>query len=161
MGAFEDHYRFYHEFHQERRNQIVHMLFVPLILWSVLIFLREWSLDLVLMVTYAVYYLIIDMKFGILSLPYLSFLLVLERLFYNYVGQSIAIRVALFCQVVSWLAQFAAHEFFEGRRPALLSSLAQALGMAPLFVYIEILMLLGLFKDKMQGIQEMQAETKR
>lgn len=65
MGAFEDQYRFYHEFHQERRNQIVHMVFVPLILWSVLMFLREWSLDLVLIVAYAVYYLIIDMKFGV------------------------------------------------------------------------------------------------
>mmetsp|Transcript_44322 Transcript_44322/g.172431 ORF Transcript_44322/g.172431 Transcript_44322/m.172431 type:complete len:163 (-) Transcript_44322:768-1256(-) len=160
MGAFEDQYRFYHEFHQERRNQIVHMVFVPLILWSVLMFLREWSLDLVLIVAYAVYYLIIDMKFGILSLPYLSFLLVSERLFYSYVGQRIAFRVAIFCPVFGLVAQVASHEFFEGRKPAFLTSVTQAIGMAPLFVYIEILMLFGLFKDKTQGMHGTQAEPK-
>jgi len=47
-----------------------------------------------------------------------------------------------------------------GRKPAFLTSVTQAIGMAPLFVYIEILMLFGLFKDKTQGMHGTQAEPK-
>lgn len=56
-----------------------------------------------------------DFTGKILSLPYLSFLLVSERLFYSYVGQRIAFRVAIFCPVFGLVAQVASHEFFEGK----------------------------------------------
>lgn len=45
--------------------------------------------------------------------------------------------------VVSWLAQFVGHGAFEGRAPALLDNLVQALLLAPLFVWMEILFFFG------------------
>ena len=43
----------------------------------------------------------------------------------------------------SWIAQFAGHAFFEGRAPALLDNLIQALILAPFFVWMEILFFFG------------------
>lgn len=45
--------------------------------------------------------------------------------------------------VVSWIAQFVGHGKFEGRAPALLDNLVQALFLAPFFVWFEILFSLG------------------
>ena len=45
--------------------------------------------------------------------------------------------------VVSWIAQFIGHGKFEGRAPALLDNLFQAIFLAPLFVWLELLFSLG------------------
>ena len=45
--------------------------------------------------------------------------------------------------LVSWIAQFVGHGAFEGRAPALLDNLFQALFLAPLFVWLELLFALG------------------
>lgn len=45
--------------------------------------------------------------------------------------------------VVSWIAQFIGHGVFEGRAPALLDNLVQALFLAPFFVWMEILFFFG------------------
>lgn len=44
---------------------------------------------------------------------------------------------------VSWIAQFIGHGVFEGRAPALLDNLVQALVLAPFFVWMEILFSMG------------------
>jgi stalled ribosome alternative rescue factor ArfA len=41
--------------------------------------------------------------------------------------------VAVAVHVVSWIAQFVGHGKYEGRKPALLDNLVQALFLAPLF----------------------------
>ena len=53
---------------------------------------------------------------------------------------------ALAVHVVAWVAQFVGHGVFEGRAPALLDNLFQAVFMAPIFVFIEVLMAAGLLK---------------
>jgi 2-hydroxy fatty acid dioxygenase len=45
--------------------------------------------------------------------------------------------------VLSWIAQFLGHGVFEGRSPALLDNLVQALVLAPFFVWMEVLFMLG------------------
>ena len=45
--------------------------------------------------------------------------------------------------LASWIAQFVGHGIFEGRAPALLDNLVQALFLAPFFVWMEILFSLG------------------
>jgi len=52
-------------------------------------------------------------------------------------------RISLALHGLAWLAQFAGHLFLEKRLPALLSSLSQALLTAPLFVFMELLFLVG------------------
>lgn len=45
--------------------------------------------------------------------------------------------------VACWIAQFIGHGKFEGRAPALLDNLVQAVFLAPFFVWFEILFSLG------------------
>jgi uncharacterized membrane protein YGL010W len=45
--------------------------------------------------------------------------------------------------IACWLAQFVGHGKFEGRAPALLDNLVQAIFLAPFFVWFEILFMLG------------------
>ena len=45
--------------------------------------------------------------------------------------------------IASWIAQFVGHGRFEGRAPALLDNLVQAIFLAPFFVWFEILFSLG------------------
>ena len=50
---------------------------------------------------------------------------------------------ALAVHITAWLAQFVGHGIFEGRAPALLDNLVQALFLAPFFVWLEVLFYLG------------------
>jgi uncharacterized membrane protein YGL010W len=59
-------------------------------------------------------------------------------------------RVAIAVHVVSWIAQFVGHGVFEGRKPALLDNLMQAIFLAPLFVWLEFLFLLG-YRPELQA----------
>ncbi len=45
--------------------------------------------------------------------------------------------------IVCWIAQFIGHGVFEGRAPALLDNLVQAIFLAPFFVWLEILFSMG------------------
>lgn len=45
--------------------------------------------------------------------------------------------------LASWIAQFVGHGIFEGRAPALLDNLVQAIFLAPFFVWMEFLFMLG------------------
>ncbi|KAK5174360.1 uncharacterized protein LTR77_001440 [Saxophila tyrrhenica] len=51
--------------------------------------------------------------------------------------------IALGVHVFSWIAQFVGHGVFEGRAPALLDNLVQALFLAPFFVWMEVLFACG------------------
>lgn len=57
---------------------------------------------------------------------------------------------ALILHVVSWIAQFIGHGAFEGRAPALLDNLVQALFLAPFFVWMEILFIFG-YRPELKG----------
>lgn len=46
-------------------------------------------------------------------------------------------------QVGAWILQFIGHGKFEGRAPALLDNLVQALFLAPFFVFFEVMFMLG------------------
>ncbi|KAI9876180.1 MAG: hypothetical protein M1830_007081 [Pleopsidium flavum] len=50
---------------------------------------------------------------------------------------------ALGIHITSWLAQFVGHGIFEGRAPALLDNLVQAVFLAPFFVWMEVLFFFG------------------
>lgn len=56
---------------------------------------------------------------------------------------STATNWSLAVQGVAWILQFVGHGVFEGRAPALLDNLVQAFFLAPFFVWIEVLFMLG------------------
>lgn len=57
---------------------------------------------------------------------------------------------AIAVHVVCWIAQFVGHGAFEGRAPALLDNLIQALFLAPMFVWLEVLFALG-YRPELQS----------
>ncbi|KAF7554664.1 hypothetical protein G7046_g6753 [Stylonectria norvegica] len=57
---------------------------------------------------------------------------------------------ALGLHVFCWIMQFIGHGVFEGRAPALLDNLVQALFLAPMFVWLELLFSLG-YRPELQA----------
>ena len=51
--------------------------------------------------------------------------------------------IAIGVHISSWIAQFIGHGIFEGRAPALLDNLVQAVFLAPFFVWLEVLLAFG------------------
>ena len=91
---------------------------------------------------YAGLYILMEPVAGGLLAP----LLIAGTAYSNYLTKtygSTANYVAGALFVASWIAQFVGHGVFEGRAPALLDNLMQALFLAPFFVWMEILFFLG------------------
>jgi uncharacterized membrane protein YGL010W len=65
---------------------------------------------------------------------------------------------AIAIHVVSWIAQFIGHGKFEGRAPALLDNLVQALFLAPFFVWFEILFYFG-YRPELKARLDKQVEV--
>lgn len=61
--------------------------------------------------------------------------------------------IAVAVHIVSWILQFIGHGKYEGRKPALLDNLVQALFLAPLFVWYEILFKLGFYKQLKRDVE--------
>ncbi|KAJ3579189.1 hypothetical protein NPX13_g1373 [Xylaria arbuscula] len=63
-------------------------------------------------------------------------------------------QVAIAVHVVCWLLQFLGHGAFEGRAPALLDNLVQAIFLAPLFVWLELLFKFGYRKELQARVEK-------
>lgn len=61
--------------------------------------------------------------------------------------------IAIGVHVVSWILQFIGHGKFERRKPALLDNIFQALFLAPMFVWYEVLFKLGFYKDLRKEVE--------
>lgn len=64
---------------------------------------------------------------------------------------------AIAVEIVAWGAQFVGHGVYEGRAPALLDNLMQALVLAPFFVFMEILFKFG-YRPELQKRVEADVE---
>ena len=61
--------------------------------------------------------------------------------------------IAIGVHIISWILQFIGHGKYEGRKPALLDNLVQALFLAPLFVWYEVLCKLGFYKQVKREVE--------
>ena len=158
-----DQLTFYGSYHRDPRNKAVHLLCVPLIAWSVLVWL--WACDEVpvsenalpdglarqfvptapatlVVLAYAAYYASLDSLAGITwAICVGAPLRATSRAFHPIPH---AWRWALFAHVLGWTAQiYPGHLRWEGRRPAVFDSAFQSLVLAPLFVWMEVLFACG------------------
>lgn len=169
------HFAFYGAYHSNPVNQWVHIICVPIILATFMAMFHRWvpldayipadiaalvakytgasfSLSTIAVVLYALYYIYLTPNWLGFSAAFLVGVAFVTGT--NIAAQgAAAVQYAIYANVVGWIAQFYAHGVHEGRSPALLDNLAQALGMAPLFVYIEFLLKLGLLKDLQAAVQ--------
>jgi uncharacterized membrane protein YGL010W len=63
-------------------------------------------------------------------------------------------KIAIATHIICWIAQFIGHGAFEGRAPALLDNLVQALFLAPLFVWLEILFKFGYRRELQDRVEK-------
>ena len=161
-SVYTDQMASYASYHNDATNRAIHYLFVPLIVWSamgLLIQLGTWQVG-GLAVTVAhfvvagllIYYLRLDLAFGIAMALLFTFLLVTALQLSDAASGSIAglpgpgaVWFFLGVFVMSWAAQLVGHKYFEGRKPALADNLFQIF-VAPIFVVAEWAFAIGLRK---------------
>ncbi|KAI8683968.1 hypothetical protein NCS57_00061900 [Fusarium keratoplasticum] len=162
----EQHLTFYGAYHHNSINIAIHMVCVPLILisafcmatytgtliptpsWLTIPYL-ELNLGTIAASLYSLLYLLLE--------PFAGFLLAAFCMggaaFGNYLRQQspeTTFQGALALHIVCWIFQFIGHGTFEGRAPALLDNLIQAIFLAPMFVWLEMLFMLG-YRPELQA----------
>ncbi|KAK2741905.1 hypothetical protein FQN57_005464 [Myotisia sp. PD_48] len=150
---------FYGSYHNNPVNVIIHVVCVPVIMGCILLlgastgslfdvpnFLVDKYITAnpatIAALIYSTLYILMEPVAGALLAP----LLISASAFVTYLNSAYGITAiywSLAVQAVAWIAQFVGHGVFEGRAPALLDNLVQALFLAPFFVWLEILFFLG------------------
>ncbi|PVU88707.1 hypothetical protein BB559_005436 [Furculomyces boomerangus] len=154
----------YGEYHANPINIISHQIFVPSIQWSTMGFFSltgplmevpsfllplfgpsmlniKMNFATIMALSRICYFITLDYVAAMLYTPILLIMLstsshVMETFQYPKLLMS-------FIFFISWAAQVAGHYKFEKRAPALLDNLIQAFAMAPFFVFLELLFMLG------------------
>ena len=86
------------------------------------------------------YYILLEPVAGLIYTPFLLTMCYSANL---YVDSGKSIQATILINLIAWTLQFVGHGVFEKRSPAFFDNLAQAFLMAPLFVFIEVLFVLG------------------
>jgi len=165
---------FYGAYHNNKWNILVHIVFVPLILWTAEVFLAnltpptfipfvsypineyllvETNWATILASVFFLYYLILEPLGALLYFPQAALQVVTATAFARYSPSQLSISSAL--HVLSWIAQFAAHTVAEKRAPALFDNILGAFVLAPFFVHLENLFFLGFKPDLHKRIQNL------
>jgi len=152
---------FYGAYHTNRVNVLIHILCVPLIVWSFQAFLApfrppsfipayrhvindymmfETNYATLIGAVYITYYLLLEPVAALLYAPQMMMIILTATAF----GQNPSHTPAIIAiHVLCWIAQFVGHGLAEKRAPALLDNLLGAVVLAPFFVHLEILFGLG------------------
>ncbi len=144
----------YGAYHRDPRNTLTHFFGVPMVTFSLFLFLSWFRFvhPEVLPITVAtlfylgvvVYYFRLDWLIAVVQLPFTLTLLVLADWIAR---QSMALSFSVFLTafVLGWIIQLVGHAI-EGRRPALADNILQVFN-APLFLTVEVLAMAGFRKD--------------
>ncbi len=129
----------YGAYHTHPGNKVVHVLFVPLLLWSAFAALSVfgaatafglWSL-------YTLLFIYLEPVAGVVSAVLYYALLLHAQTFAATSAAPLATAAGV--HVLSWVLQVGlGHHVFEKRKPALLDSLLPSLALAPFFVCLEV-----------------------
>lgn len=165
MKTLVDHLAQYAAYHRDRRNILSHFIGIPMIVLSIAVLLSRPGVEIgglllapatLLALTSAVFYLRLDLRFGLL----MSALLALSL----WVGADLAagsttswLGWGLGLFLVGWVIQFVGH-WYEGRKPAFVDDL-MGLVVGPLFVAAEAAFLLGLRDEVRQAVEERAGPT--
>jgi len=156
-----DKFASYSSYHRNPVNVIIHVIMVPLIVFSGILMGMSYPFESAITRTYvpsqyvlphaAVLGLVVILcVFSYLLEPLAGVILNIELVAMYYgslyilkeYGAADAFWIGLAIHLVSWVSQFIGHGFYEGRRPALVSNITQTM-VAPTFVIMEVLFLLG------------------
>ena len=149
---------------------MIHVIFVPLIWWASLILLRTAvakfssdSLGLIATFTIYIFYAAYYLTLGDFLVA-ITYNVILTGIFMHcntfYTTYPDAWVWALLAKALGWWVQIAiGHNRLEGRKPALFDSLFDAIVMAPLFTWYEVLFFLGFKRDFKQQLDAVVAKN--
>ncbi|PVI00473.1 DUF962-domain-containing protein [Periconia macrospinosa] len=161
---------FYGAYHREPTNVAIHIACVPLLLGTGFVLgtntpalrtpglLSKVGLPLnlasIASLTYTSLYLALSPNAaGVGVAPIILSSATLANLLPEFYDRTKLNTIAASVHVISWILQFVGHGKFEGRKPALLDNLVQALFLAPLFVWYEVLFKLGFYKGLQKEVE--------
>jgi len=152
---------FYGAYHSNKINVLIHIICVPLIVWSFQTIIAPFKLPpfvpayhyafndylvfdtnyaTFMAVIYITYYFLLEPVAALLYTPQLIITLLTATAFSKRDDYKI---IAWGIHAISWIFQFVGHGVAEGRAPALLDNLLGAVVLAPFFVHLEVLFALG------------------
>jgi uncharacterized membrane protein YGL010W len=160
MQSFVQHLSKYAAYHRDKRNVATHYVGIPMIVAGVATLLSRpafayfggvaLSPALIVVAITALFYLKLDVRFGIVMSLFLAACL--------WLGQMLAVQttiiwlswgIGLF--VVGWVFQFIGH-YYEGKKPAFVDDI-MGLAIGPIFVAAELAFELGLRKDVQAAVE--------
>jgi len=160
MKTLVDQLAQYGAYHRDTRNLATHLVGVPLIVVAVTTLLARPSVDvgavtlspaLVAAVLAALFYLALDLRFGVAMAVFLAASVAIAQCFAAMTTAAwLGAGVGLF--VVGWIIQFVGH-YYEGRKPAFVDDLVGLL-IGPLFIVAEVAFMIGLRRDVQRQIEE-------
>ena len=139
---FETNYKFYQMYHTNLINRIIHIICIPLIVWTASIMFvnvnitKTLNLSKCLLTFYSLYYLLFSFKLGIV-MTFLLYLVYKYSIIYK--GRKVHFMLAFLMHIFAWILQILGHSLFENNRPAFMDNLVQSFLMAPIFVLNEFL----------------------
>jgi uncharacterized membrane protein YGL010W len=145
----------YRAYHTKKATLYTHMLGIPLVTFSLMI-LCGWlklgvpgwfilSFAWVGTVALAIYYFWLDRVIGAVASVILFSLCGVANVLTSVGPDRLSVRLFLVSFVAGWVLQLVGH-FIEGRKPALVDNFFESIFIAPFFITIEILGLLGFKK---------------
>ena len=151
----------YGAYHRDPRNKLTHFFGVPLVTFSLFLFLGWFRFvhPEVLPITAAtlfflavlVYYLRLDWRITLIQFPFtLTLLLLADWVARHSMKFSFSVFLGTF--VLGWIIQLVGHAI-EGRRPALADNILQVFN-APLFLTVEAVAMAGFRRDLAEAVAE-------
>ena len=144
----------YGAYHRDPRNKLTHFFGVPLVTFSLFLFLGWFrfvhpevlpiSVATLFYFGVTIYYLRLDWMIALVQLPFTMTLLLLAEWLAQR-SMTLSFTVFLVTFVLGWIIQLVGHAM-EGKRPALADNILQVFN-APLFLTIEALSMMGFRKD--------------
>lgn len=165
MKTLVDHLAQYAAYHRDRRNILSHFIGIPMIVLSIAVLLSRPGVEVgglllapatLLALASAVFYLRLDLRFGLLMSALLALSLwgaagVAAGSTASWLGWGLGLFL------VGWVIQFVGH-WYEGRKPAFVDDL-MGLIVGPLFVAAEAAFLLGLRDEVRRAVEERAGPT--
>ncbi|MCQ8818782.1 DUF962 domain-containing protein [Pseudoalteromonas agarivorans] len=153
-------------YHRSKRNVLTHFFGIPLIVFAVLCLLARIQMPIgsllidgaqLFVFASVVYYLMLSVSLGlIMGVLFTLLLLAAQPIAAMAFWPWLSIGVGVF--VFGWVLQFIGH-YYEGKKPAFVDDLI-GLIIGPLYVTVEFLFLMGLYKSLEHEVNAIAGPTK-
>ena len=153
-------------YHRSKRNVLTHFFGIPLIVFAVLCLLARIHIPIgsllidgaqLFVFASVVYYLMLSVSLGlIMGVLFTLLLLAAQPIAAMAFWPWLSIGVGVF--VFGWVLQFIGH-YYEGKKPAFVDDLI-GLIIGPLYVTVELLFLMGLYKSLEHEVNAIAGPTK-